>query len=235
MNQLLDAALRTGTPSIDLRMDDEPELPEAFHTLRENPWRAAVTISEGCSRQCAFCVVPQTRGRERNRDSGKIIREVEDLVARGNIEIVLLGQTVNSYRDPLRREFRFADLLNRLSEIRGLERIRFASPHPSDFTDALLEVMICRPQICNHIHLPLQSGSSRILSAMKRGYNRDQYLRTAGKIKAASRPIALSTDIIVGYPGETEADFGIRSRCSIRYNMTTFSRSNIRRGPTLRL
>lgn len=207
MSQLVEKTLTTRTPSIDLHMDDDPEALETFHTLRESPWSAAVTISEGCSRQCAFCVVPQTRGRERDRESGNIIREVEELVARGYIEIVLLGQTVNSYRDPMRREFRFANLLDRLSDIKGLERIRFTSPHPSDFTDALLEVMVGRPQVCNQIHLPVQSGSSRVLSAMRRGYSRDQYLSTVGKIKAASRPIALSTDIIVGYPGEAEGDF----------------------------
>jgi tRNA-2-methylthio-N6-dimethylallyladenosine synthase len=207
MSSLVEETLRTSAPAIDMRMDEDPEPLETSHVLRENPWRAGVTISEGCSRHCTFCVVPFTRGPERDRESTNIIREVQQLVDRGCVEIVLLGQTVNSYRDPVRKDFTFAKLLRELASIEALKRIRFASPHPNDFTDELLDVMVSCPQVCNQIHLPVQSGSTRILRAMRRGYTRERYLETIRKIQRASRPIAISTDIIVGFPGETEADF----------------------------
>ncbi len=193
-------------PVVDLRMDDDPEPVEASNVLRQSPWRAAVTISEGCDRRCSFCVVPLTRGKERNRPAAAILREVETLVNQGYVEVVLLGQTVNSYRDP-DTGITFARLLRRLADIKPLARIRFTSPHPSDFSDELLQVMVAYPQVCNQIHMPVQSGSTRVLRAMRRGYTRDSYMRTIGTIKAAARPIAISTDIIVGFPGETESDF----------------------------
>ncbi len=208
MSSLVTRSTASPDPIIDLRMDDDPESLETTHVLRENPWRAGVTVQEGCNRLCTFCVVPMTRGRARNRECGKIMAEVEGLVAQGFVEIVLLGQTVNSYRDPAQREFNFARVLRRLAQIEGLRRIRFTSPHPSDFTDELLEVMETCPQVCNHIHLPVQSGSTHVLSAMRRGYTRERYLDTIRKVKSAHRPIAISTDIIVGFPGESEADFG---------------------------
>jgi tRNA-2-methylthio-N6-dimethylallyladenosine synthase len=207
MPRLVDRAARTKTPAIDLRMDDDPEPLETTHILRENPWRAGVTISEGCNRHCAFCIVPFTRGKEKDRASTSIIREVEDLAARGYVEVVLLGQTVNSYRDPSPQGMTFARLLRRLAEIPELKRIRFTSPHPNDFTDELLDVMISHPRVCDQIHLPVQSGSTRVLLAMRRGYTRERYLGTILKIQKSPRPIALSTDIIVGFPGETESDF----------------------------
>jgi tRNA-2-methylthio-N6-dimethylallyladenosine synthase len=197
----------TRRPAIDLRMDEDPEPIETSYVLRENPWRAGVTISEGCNRQCTFCVVPFTRGKERNRESQNIVREVRDLIARGFREIVLLGQTVNSYRDPSNRGIAFPCLLRRLAEIDGIRRIRFTSPHPNDFSRELLEVMTTYPQVCNHVHLPVQSGSTRILRSMRRGYGRGRYLETIRRLKAAGRAIAISTDIIVGFPGETEEDF----------------------------
>jgi tRNA-2-methylthio-N6-dimethylallyladenosine synthase len=197
----------TGRPVIDLRMEEDPEPLETSHVLRESSWRAGVTISEGCNRMCSFCVVPFTRGKERNRESQNIVREVRELVAQGYMEIVLLGQTVNSYRDPSDREITFARLLRKLAEIEGLRRIRFTSPHPNDFSEELLEVMTAYPQVCNHVHMPVQSGSTRILRSMRRGYSRARYLETIHKLQAASRPIAISTDIIVGFPGETEEDF----------------------------
>ncbi len=204
---LVERTFRTGAPAIDLRMDDDPEPLETSYVLRQSPWRAGVTISEGCNRHCTFCVVPQTRGPERDRTSVNIISEVRQLVDKGYVEIMLLGQTVNSYRDPERRRFTFAALLRELSAIEGLKRIRFTSPHPNDFTDELLHVMVSVPQVCNQIHLPVQSGSTKVLRAMRRGYTRERYLETVRKIRLAPRPIALSTDIIVGFPGETEADF----------------------------
>jgi tRNA-2-methylthio-N6-dimethylallyladenosine synthase len=204
---LVSEAAATKRPAIDLRMDEDPEPLETCHILRENPWRAGVTISEGCNRQCSFCVVPYTRGRERNRESANILREVRDLVTQGYVEIMLLGQTVNSYRDPEDPEFSFARLLCKLAEIDGLRRIRFTSPHPNEFSDELLQVMVACPQVCNHIHLPVQSGSTRVLRAMRRGYSRRRYLESIRKLQSAPRPIAVSTDIIVGFPGETEEDF----------------------------
>jgi tRNA-2-methylthio-N6-dimethylallyladenosine synthase len=205
--ELVLKARTTDAPAIDLRMDDDPEPMEATHVLRENPWRAGVTIQEGCDRQCSFCVVPQTRGKARDRDGEKIVREVQDLAAQGYLEVLLLGQTVNSYRDPYRPEVTFARLLKRLAAETGIRRIRFTSPHPSEFNDEVLEAMVANPQICNQIHLPVQSGSTSILKSMRRGYTRRQYLETVSKIKDAARPIAISTDLIVGFPGETEQDF----------------------------
>jgi tRNA-2-methylthio-N6-dimethylallyladenosine synthase len=175
--------------------------------MRQNPWRASVTISEGCNRHCAFCIVPVTRGRETVRESANILREVEGLAARGYIEIILLGQTVNSYVDRAAANMNFAQLLKRVAGIAGLKRIRFTSPHPGDFSDELLDAMVSCPQVCNQIHLPVQSGSTRILKAMRRGYTRESYLEIIRKIRNARRPIAVSTDIIVGFPGETESDF----------------------------
>jgi tRNA-2-methylthio-N6-dimethylallyladenosine synthase len=204
---LVSESAATRRPAIDLRMDEDPEPLETSHVLRENPWRAGVTISEGCNRRCSFCVVPFTRGSERNRESENVLREVRDLVSQGYVEIMLLGQTVNSYRDPLNPEINFARLLRKLAEIDGLRRVRFTSPHPNEFNDELLDVMISYPQVCNHIHMPVQSGSTRVLRAMRRGYSRRRYLEAIRKLQSASRRIAVTTDIIVGFPGETEEDF----------------------------
>jgi len=194
--------MRTGQPGIDMRSDEEPGPLEVSPVLRDNRWRASVTISEGCSRRCTYCVVPITRGEERVRSSSSIIREIEELALRGYIEIMLLGQTVNSYIDREGGGITFAALLRRIAQIPGIERIRFTSPYPSDFTDELLEVMSTCPQVCNHIHLPVQSGSTRILEAMRRGYTREDYLDIISGIKGSPRSIAISTDLIVGFPGE---------------------------------
>jgi len=207
MSYLLDKTLKTRSPAIDMRMDDDPEPLEPSYVLRQNPWRASVTISEGCNRHCTFCVVPFNRGSERNREAHNIVREIEDLVSQGYVEIVLLGQTVNSYRDPSAGGYTFARLLRRLAEIEGLRRLRFTSPHPNDFTDDLLDVMTTSPKVCNQIHLPVQSGSTRVLRAMCRGYSRERYIEIIQNIRNSARPIAISTDIIVGFPGETESDF----------------------------
>ncbi len=207
MPDLLRHVYTSGNRAVDLRIDDDPEPAETEHVMRETPWRASVTISEGCSRRCTFCVVPMTRGPQKDRPSSKIFDEIVRLVDQGCVEVVLLGQTVNSYRDPSPKSWSFAQLLARLSEIEGLSRIRFTSPHPNDFGDELLSVMVNSPKVCNHIHLPVQSGSSRVLLAMRRGYSRERYLETIAKIRGASRPIAVSTDIIVGFPGETGSDF----------------------------
>ncbi len=207
MGDLVERARAGQGAAIDLRMDEDAEPLEGAHVLRDNRWRAGVTISEGCDRNCSFCVVPMTRGRQRDRESANIIREVEALAAEGYLEVVLLGQTVNAYSDPSPDGLSFAALLRRLAEIPGLRRIRFASPHPNDFSEELIDTIASCPQVCNQVHLPVQSGSTRILRAMRRGYTRASYLATVERIRRASRPIAISTDIIVGFPGETEADF----------------------------
>jgi tRNA-2-methylthio-N6-dimethylallyladenosine synthase len=207
MSDLVELSIGGKAPIIEMRMDDEPGPVETAYVMRQNPWRANITVSEGCSRKCAFCVVPATRGKERVRPSSNILREVEDLVSRGYVEIVLLGQTVNSYVDRTPGGLNFAQLLRRMSEIVDLKRIRFTSPHPNDFSDELLDVMVSCPQVCNQIHLPVQSGSTRVLRAMQRGYTREGYLKVIRKIQNADREIAISTDLIVGYPGETQEDF----------------------------
>ena len=207
MGDLVERAQAAPVPAVDLRMDEDPEPLENDRVLRTNPWRAGITISEGCDQRCSFCVVPFTRGRQRDRESARIVREAEELVAQGFLEIILLGQMVNAYRDPSPAGLSFAALLRRLAQIGGLKRIRFASPHPVGFTDDLLDAMIEHPQICNHVHLPVQSGSTRVLQAMGRGYTRETYLEIVAKIRRAPRPMAISTDIIVGFPGETDADF----------------------------
>jgi tRNA-2-methylthio-N6-dimethylallyladenosine synthase len=207
MGHLVELSEKTPEPVVDMRTDEAPSPLQTPYIMRGSPWRANITISEGCNRRCAFCVVPLTRGRERVRNSADILSEVEGLAARGYVEIVLLGQTVNSYQDPSGNAVNFAELLRRIARIGGIRRIRFTSPHPSDFSDELLDVMVSCQAVCNHIHLPVQSGSSRVLRAMRRGYTREGYLETIQKIHAAPRPIAISTDLIVGFPGETESDF----------------------------
>jgi tRNA-2-methylthio-N6-dimethylallyladenosine synthase len=207
MGDLVWESFHSRGPIIDMRKDDDPAPLEAPYILRQNQWRAGVTISEGCNRQCAFCVVPVTRGRERNRESASILREVESLAANGYIEIILLGQTVNSYVDPADKSMSFARLVRSVAAIEGVKRVRFTSPHPIDFSDELLDVITTCPKVCNQIHLPVQSGSTRILKQMRRGYTRENYLNLIGKIHNAPRNIAISTDFIVGFPGESEADF----------------------------
>jgi tRNA-2-methylthio-N6-dimethylallyladenosine synthase len=204
---LVEQSARSGAARIDMRSDEYPGPLEISPIRRGNPWRAGVTISEGCNRRCTYCVVPETRGKERVRSSKNILQEVEELVAGGYIEIMLLGQTVNSYIDREGGNVTFAALLRDMAHISGIERIRFTSPYPSDFTDELFEVMVSCPQVCNHLHLPVQSGSTRVLRAMGRGYTREDYLEIIQKIRQSARPIAISTDIIVGFPGEEEKDF----------------------------
>jgi tRNA-2-methylthio-N6-dimethylallyladenosine synthase len=207
MGKLLEKAAEGAAPAVDLRMNEEPELLESSFILRDSQWSAGVTIGEGCDRQCSYCVVPFTRGKQRDRESLHILSEVEGLVAEGYREIMLLGQAVNAYQDPSPARLTFASLLRRLAEIEGLDRIRFASPHPVHFGPDLIEAVASVPKICNQVHLPVQSGSDRILKAMNRGYSREQYLDIIFKLRNSTRPMAISTDIIVGFPGETEEDF----------------------------
>jgi len=186
---------------------DTDETFETEVTRRDNPWRAYLTIIEGCDKACTYCVVPYTRGPERSRASDAILREVRQLADLGYSEIQLLGQTVNSYADPTPRGMCFSELLLAVADVQRIRRVRFTTSHPSDFKKDIVEAIESQPKICDHVHLPVQSGSTRVLRAMQRTYSREEYLEKIALIRAASRPIAITTDIIVGFPGETESDF----------------------------
>ena len=186
---------------------DREDAFETPYTRRDNPHRAFLTIIEGCDKNCSYCVVPFTRGPERSRTSQSVMDEAARLAADGYTEIQLLGQNVNSYRDPSPAGWDFATLLARVGEIPGIRRVRFTTSHPRDFVKAIVDAIDRDERLCNHVHLPVQSGSSRVLAAMQRLYTRDEYMRRIEWMKSAARPIAITTDIIVGFPGETEADF----------------------------
>ena len=172
--------------------------------VRGTPVSAFVTVQRGCDYRCTFCIVPMTRGPERSRKLDDVVREVERLTAGGTTEVTLLGQTVNSYWDG---EHDFADLLRAVGRVPGLARLRFTSPYPTDFSDRVLRAMAETPAVCEHVHLPVQSGSSRVLKRMLRRYDRARYLEVVAALRHAVPGIALTTDIIVGFPGETEDDF----------------------------
>jgi len=180
---------------------------ETPYTRRDNPHRAYITIMEGCSKDCAYCVVPHTRGPERSRTARSILDEAARLADSGCTEIQLLGQNVNSYADPSEAVGGFAELLDAVARTSGLKRVRFTTSHPRDFGKDIVDAIDANPVIANHVHLPVQSGSTRVLDRMRRQYTREEYLERIGWIKAAQRRIAISTDMIVGFPGETEADF----------------------------
>jgi tRNA-2-methylthio-N6-dimethylallyladenosine synthase len=172
--------------------------------VRDSGPTAFVTVQRGCDYRCTFCIVPYTRGAERSRQLADIVREVADLVDRGTSEVTLLGQTVNSYHDG---EHDFADLLRAVGAVDGIRRIRFTSPYPADFTDRVIEAMARTPAVCEHVHLPVQSGSNAVLRRMLRRYTREAYLEVMERLRAAIPGITFSTDIIVAFPGETEAQF----------------------------
>ena len=186
--------------------DSTPEIVEDLPAVRKYAFKSGVNIMFGCNNFCTYCIVPYVRGRERSREPEEIIKEIKDLVADGCIEIMLLGQNVNSYGKGLSEEITFAELLRRIEKIEGLERIRFMTSHPKDLSDELIDVMASSKKICKHLHLPLQSGSTKILNAMNRRYTKESYLALAKKIRERVPGIALSTDIIVGFPGETKED-----------------------------
>jgi len=194
----------TRITGLDDRLTDETF--ETEFTARQNPYRGYITIIEGCDKFCAYCVVPYTRGKERSRGSDSVLTEARRIVDLGYTEIQLLGQNVNSYRDPEGNRS-FAELLAAVGEVAGIRRVRFTTSHPRDFTRDIVEVIDAVPTLCNHVHLPVQSGSSRILKLMAREYTREWYLERIAWIKAARRPISISTDIIVGFPGESADDF----------------------------
>jgi tRNA-2-methylthio-N6-dimethylallyladenosine synthase len=176
-------------------------------TARDNPHRAYITIIEGCDKACAYCVVPFTRGPERSRTSESVLREARSLAELGYSEVQLLGQNVNSYRDPSPAAWDFAKLLDETGKIDGLRRVRFTTSHPIDFGKSIIDAIDSNEALCNHVHLPVQSGSDSVLLRMQRLYTRSDYLRRIEWIKKARRDIAITTDIIVGFPGETEAEF----------------------------
>ena len=180
---------------------------EELPTVRKFSFKSGVNIMYGCNNFCSYCIVPYVRGREKSRMPEEIICEIKGLVKDGVKEVMLLGQNVNSYGTGLPIDITFAQLLQRIEEIEGLERIRFMTPHPKDLSDELIDVMSKSEKICNHIHLPLQSGSSRILKIMNRKYTKEHYLELVDRIRAKMPDVSLTTDIIVGFPGETDEDF----------------------------
>jgi tRNA-2-methylthio-N6-dimethylallyladenosine synthase len=213
---------------------------EAFDTpftRRDNPHRAYITIIEGCDKACAYCVVPFTRGPERSRTSDSVMREARSVAELGYSEIQLLGQNVNSYRDPSPEGWDFARLLAATGEITGIRRVRFTTSHPRDFVREIVDALEQNANLCNHVHLPVQSGSSAVLERMQRLYSKDDYMRRIEWMKRAKRDIAITTDIIVGFPGETEADFNdtLRLAEEVEYDsMFIFKYSKRPNTPALR-
>jgi tRNA-2-methylthio-N6-dimethylallyladenosine synthase len=201
------ARLETGNQRVTGLDTDTEETFETEITRRDNPWRAYLTIIEGCDKSCAYCVVPYTRGPERSRASASILKEVRQLAEAGYSEVQLLGQTVNSYADPAASKLRFSELLLAVADVQGIRRVRFTTSHPRDFTHDIVEAIESQPKLCNHVHLPVQSGSNRVLSAMRRSYTREEYLEKVAMIREATRAISITTDIIVGFPGETDGEF----------------------------
>jgi len=204
--QLLDQ-LEAGKSRVTGLALDTEECFETEMTRRDNPFRAYLTIIEGCDQRCSFCVVPMTRGPQRSRASDKILSEALGLVDQGYTEIQLLGQIVNAWHDPSPARLSFAELLSRVAEIPGVRRLRFTTSHPKYFTSDIVRAVDAHPTLCNQVHLPLQSGSSAVLARMLRGYTREEYLEKIHCIRKARRAISLSTDIIVGFCGETLEDF----------------------------
>lgn len=204
--ELLVQALEADRMVVDVWKDTD-KIVEDLPVERKYSFKSGVNIMFGCNNFCSYCIVPYVRGRERSREPKDIIREIEHLVEDGVVEVMLLGQNVNSYGKNLEHPVTFAQLLQEVEKIEGLERIRFMTSHPKDLSDDLIEVMKHSKKICKHLHLPLQSGSSRLLKIMNRHYTKEQYLELVEKIRAAVPDIALTTDIIVGFPGETDEDF----------------------------
>ena len=204
--ELLYDRLMSGHMEVDI-WEGTTEIVEDLPAERKYPFKSGVNIMFGCNNFCSYCIVPYVRGRERSREPEEIIREVEQLAADGVVEIMLLGQNVNSYGKTLEHPISFAELLRRVEKVDGIERIRFMTSHPKDLSDELIQVMKDSKKICRHLHLPVQSGSTEILTKMNRRYTKEQYMELVRKIKEAMPDISLTTDIIVGFPGETEADF----------------------------
>jgi len=203
---LLERRERSGVAAFEFREQTEV-FPSALPARRNDPFHAWVAVSVGCDNACTFCIVPSVRGPQVSRRMGEILEEVRDLVDDGVVEVTLLGQNVNTYGRDLDGRPLFAELLRALDDIAGLRRVRFTSPHPHDFTPDVIDAMASSAVVCEHIHFPMQSGSDRVLKQMRRSYRIDRYLGWLERIRQAIPGIAVSTDIIVGFPGETEDDF----------------------------
>ncbi len=204
--ELLDSRWNSQGQIIDI-WEETKDIIEELPTERKYSFKSGVNIMYGCNNFCTYCIVPYVRGREKSREPQEIICEIERLVKDGVKEVMLLGQNVNSYGKTLEEKVTFAQLLQMVENIDGLERIRFMTPHPKDLSDELIDVMSKSEKICNHVHLPLQSGSSSLLKKMNRNYTKEQYLALVDRIRAKMPDVSLTTDIIVGFPGETEQDF----------------------------
>ncbi|MCI5741161.1 MAG: tRNA (N6-isopentenyl adenosine(37)-C2)-methylthiotransferase MiaB [Lachnospiraceae bacterium] len=204
--ELIVAAFESEGMIVDI-WEDTDKIVEDLPVERKYSFKSGVNIMFGCNNFCSYCIVPYVRGRERSREPKDILREIERLVADGVVEVMLLGQNVNSYGKNLENPISFAQLLREVEKIEGLERIRFMTSHPKDLSDELIQVLAESKKICRHLHLPLQSGSTRILKEMNRHYTKEQYLELVKKIRTAVPDMAITTDIIVGFPGETEEDF----------------------------
>jgi tRNA-2-methylthio-N6-dimethylallyladenosine synthase len=218
VNLVVGSASYTKLPELLVRLEsgerrvtglslDTDETFETPLTRRDTPYRAFLTIIEGCDKSCAYCVVPYTRGPERSRTLSSVLDEVRQLVDSGYTEVTLLGQNVNSYRDPSPTGADFAQLLAAVGQVPGIRRVRFTTSHPRDFTKSIIDAIDDVPTLCNHVHLPVQSGSNRILEAMQRQYTVEQYMERIEWMKNARRKFAITTDLIVGFPGETETEF----------------------------
>ncbi|MDP9417064.1 MAG: tRNA (N6-isopentenyl adenosine(37)-C2)-methylthiotransferase MiaB, partial [Actinomycetota bacterium] len=203
---LLERARHNGEAQVEI-LESLETFPSALPTRRQSPYAAWVSISVGCNNTCTFCIVPSLRGREKDRRPPDILAEIEALVAEGAIEVTLLGQNVNSYGAEFGDREAFGKLLRACGSIVGLERVRFTSPHPKDFTDDVIAAMAETPNVMPSLHMPLQSGSDRVLRAMRRSYRQERYLSILDRVRAAIPEAAITTDVIVGFPGETDEDF----------------------------
>ena len=210
--QLMLQAVKNRRRVVEVIQEDEGSIPEDLPVRRSSPYHAYITIMYGCNNFCSYCIVPYVRGRERSRASARIIEEARQLKEDGVKEIMLLGQNVNSYGLDVEGELSFAQLLAKLDEV-GIERIRFMTSHPKDISDELIDVIAKSKHICHALHLPVQHGSSRVLASMNRKYTREQYLARVAEIRAKIPDMSLTTDLIVGYPGETEEEF--EETCSL--------------------
>jgi tRNA-2-methylthio-N6-dimethylallyladenosine synthase len=203
---LLERARHNAQAEVEI-LESLEVFPSTLPARRESTYAGWVSISVGCNNTCTFCIVPALRGKEKDRRPGDILAEVRALVAEGVLEVTLLGQNVNSYGVEFGDRFAFGKLLRACGDVDGLERVRFTSPHPKDFTDDVIAAMAETPNVCHSLHMPLQSGSDTVLKAMRRSYRAERYLGIIDKVRAAMPDAAITTDIIVGFPGETEADF----------------------------
>lgn len=204
--QLINNHLKTGQTIVDV-LEDSREIIEDIDANRKYSYKAFVDIMYGCNNFCTYCIVPYTRGRENSREPENILSEIRKLANQGYKEITLLGQNVNSYGKTLKRDYDFVDLLEEINDIDGIERIRFMTSHPKDLSDKLIRAYGKLDKLCEHLHLPIQSGSNKVLKEMNRNYSREDYLTIINKIKKEVPDIAITTDLIVGFPGETEEDF----------------------------